>query len=117
MTTDTADMTDATDGAAKEHPTSVEVTFNEMYVLTAEDVDAFAINWNEHDDPPPYYIVVDGKRFAYTGLTFLVRGYGAALPKMVREEEEAGHLMLFLERDDRLLAYMFDPDAEVEDDE
>jgi hypothetical protein len=80
-------------------------------------VDAFAINWNERETPPPYHVIVDGKRFAYTGMTYLVRGYGAALPQWVKEEEEAGHLVLFVERADRLLAYVYDPDAEDEDDE
>lgn len=99
------------------HHTSVSVTFDDFYVLTAEDIDAFALNWNERDAPPPFYVDVDGKRFAYTGLTFLVRGYGAALPRWVREEDAAGHLVLFVERDDRLLSYVYDPAAEVEEDE
>jgi len=114
MTTDTADTPETT---AAEDATSVEVTFEDMYVLAAGDMDAFALNWNERDTPPPFYVVVDGKRFAYTGLTFLVRGYGAALPKFVQEEEQAGRLALFVERDDRLLSYVYDPEAEVEDEE
>ncbi|MEX2375179.1 MAG: hypothetical protein WD942_06275 [Dehalococcoidia bacterium] len=109
MTTDTAATT------ATDDPTSIEVTFEDMYVLAAGDVDAFAINWNEEGDPPPFYVAVDGKRFAYTGLTFLVRGYGAALPQFVREEEQAGHLVLFVERDSRLLSYVYDPEAEADD--
>lgn len=97
------------------HHTSVSLTFEAFYVLTAEDIDAFAVNWNEEPSPPPYYVDVDGKRFAYTGLTFLVRGYGAELPRWVKEEEAAGHLVLFVEREERLLAYSYDPAAEVEE--
>lgn len=113
--------TEATDTTTTGDPTSVEATFEDMYVLIAGDalgdVDAFAINWNEHPDPPPFYVVVDGKRFAYTGLTYLVRGYGAELPRFVREEEEAGRLVLFVERDSRLLSYTYDPEAESEADD
>lgn len=97
------------------HRTSVSLTFEDFYVLTAEDIDAFAVDWNEQPDPPPFYVEVDGKRFAYTGLTFLVRGYGAELPKWVREEEAAGHLVLFVERGSRLLSYVYDPTAEAEE--
>lgn len=111
MTTDTADATMTTDD-----PTTAHATFEDMYVLTAEDVDAFAINWNERETPPPYFVIVDGRRFAYTGMTYLVRGYGAALPRWVKEEEEAGRLVLFVERDDRLLAYVYDPTLEVDED-
>ncbi|MDA1010302.1 MAG: hypothetical protein O2888_02375 [Chloroflexi bacterium] len=110
MTTDTSDAT------APEHPTSIDATFQDMYVLAAGDVDTFAINWNEHDEPPPFYVNVDGKKFAYSGLTFLVRGYGAELPTFVREEEQAGHLVLFVERGERLLSYVFDPEAEDDED-
>ena len=126
MTTDTAETTGTdtpgaaapeSEAAAAEHPTSVTITFADMYVLAAGEVDAFAINWNEEDAPPPYYVQVDGKRFAFNGLTFLVRGYGAALPRFVQEEEAAGHLVLFVERGTRLLAYVYDPEAEAEDDE
>ncbi len=97
------------------HRTSASLTFEDFYVLTAGDVDAFAIDWNEEPAPPPFYVDVDGKRFAYTGLTFLVRGYGAELPKWVHEEEEAGHLVLFVEREGRLLSYVYDPAVEAED--
>ena len=105
MTTEAADTT------------SVTATFEDFYVLTAEDVDAFALNWNERPTPPPYHVIVDGKRFSYNGLTYLVRGYGAELPHWVREEEAAGRLVLFVERDDRLLCYVYDPAAEAEEEE
>lgn len=99
------------------HETSVELTFEDFYVLTADDVDAFAVDWNEEPDPPPFYVIVDGKKFAYVGQTYLVRGYGAELPDWVKAEDEAGHLVLFVERGGRLLAYSYDPNAEVDEDE
>lgn len=90
-------------------PTSVTLTLDDFHLLTAEDVDAFAVNWNEHPDPPPYHVIVDGKKFSHTGATFLVRGFGAALPHWVKEQEAEGNLVLFVERDDRLLCYVYDP--------
>lgn len=97
-------------------PTSVTLDFSDFYVLSSGGVDAFAVNWNERDTPPPFYVTVDGRRFAFNGLTFLVKGHGAPLPKWVQEEEAAGHLVLFVERDTRLLCYVHDP-AATEDDE
>lgn len=99
------------------HETSVELTMDDLYVLGADDVDAFAVNWNEEAWPPPFYVTVDGRKFAFVGQTYLVRGYGAELPDWVKSEDAAGHLVLFVERDDRLLAYSFDPAAESEDDD
>ncbi|MEX2032006.1 MAG: hypothetical protein WEA81_03975 [Dehalococcoidia bacterium] len=96
-------------------PTSVTLTFDDFYVLTAEDIDAFAVNWNERPTPPPFYVVVDGKKFAFTGLTYLVRGFGAELPRWVKEEEAQDRLVLFVERDDRFLAYVYDPAIEAEE--
>ena len=108
MTTETTDA----------HETSVELSIEDMYVLTADDVDAFAVDWNAYPSPPPYYVTVDGKRFAYVGETYLVRGYGAELPDWVRAEDALGHLVMFVERDDRLLAYSYDPAADLpEEDE
>jgi len=102
-------MADTTD------PTSVTLTFEDFYVLTTGDVDAFAVNWSEHADPAPYHVTVDGKRFSYTGITFLVKGHGAELPTWVKTEEAAGHLVLFVERESRLMAYVFDPEAEEDE--
>src|SRR5690606_27137872 len=99
----------------------ITVTFDDFYVLTAEDqdgeVDAFVLNWNEEPTPPPYYVRVDDRRFGLASITFLVRCHGAALPRWLRAEEAEGHLTLFVERDERLLAYVHDPNAETEEDE
>lgn len=106
-----------TEAPEMEHETTVELTFDDMYVLAADEIEAFAVDWNEEPSPPPFYVMVDGRKFVYGGLTFLVRGYGAELPDWVKAEEEAGHLVLFVEREDRLLAYSYDPEAEAEEDE
>lgn len=97
--------------------TEVTLTFEDSYVLSTEDVDAFAFNWNDEPEPPPYYVNVDGHRFSYTGLTFLVRGHGAELPDWVKENEAEGRLVLFVERGTRLLAYVFDPSADTDTDQ
>ncbi len=97
-------------------PTSMTVTFDELYVLQSGGVDCFVLDWNEAPDLPAYYITVDGRRFGFTGMTYLVKGHGAALPSWVQAEEAAGHLVLFVERNGRLMAYLHDPNA-VEDDE
>lgn len=95
-------------------PTQMTVTFDELYVLESGGVDCFVLDWNTQPALPPYYVTVDGRRFGYTGLTYLVKGHGASLPKWVHDEEAAGRLTLFVERDDRLLAYVHDP-AAIED--
>lgn len=97
-------------------PTSMTVTFDELYVLQSGGVDCFVLDWNEAPDLPAYYITVDGRRFGFTGMTYLVKGHGAALPSWVQAEEAAGHLVLFVERNGRLMTYLHDPNA-VEDDE
>ena len=97
-------------------PTSMSVTFDELYVLESGGVDCFVLDWNDAPALPAYYITVDGRRFGYTGATYLVKGHGAQLPQWVQAEEAAGRLTMFVERDGRLMAYVHDPSA-VEDDE
>ena len=97
-------------------PTQMSVTFDELYVLESGGVDCFVLDMNDVPTLPPYYITVDGRRFGYTGLTYLAKGHGAPLPAWVRSEEAAGHLTLFVERNGRLMAYLHDPSA-TEDDE
>lgn len=97
-------------------PTTMSVTFDELYVLESGGVDCFVLDWNEQPELPPYYITVDGRRFGYTGTTYLLKGHGARLPLWVQAEEAAGRLALFVERNGRLMAYLHDP-AATEDDE
>ena len=97
-------------------PTDITLTFPRLDVLSTGGVDIFMYDAAESPDPPPYYITVDGRRFAFTGQTFLEKGHGAVLPQWVAEEEAAGHLVMVARRNERLLAYVHDP-AASEDDE
>lgn len=94
----------------------VEVSFEDMTVLTEGDTSVFLLNWSVGENPPPYYVVVDGRSFAFTGATLLVKGHGALIGDVVREHEAEGWLTLLLERDGRYLIYTHDPNAEAEDD-
>ena len=97
-------------------PTAISLTFDDLFVLSTGGVDAFVYDMAEAEVPPPYYITVEGSRFALTGLTFLEQGHGAILPRWVREEEAAGHLAMFVRRGERLLGYVHDP-AVVDDED
>ncbi len=110
-TTETAEMTEQ----AAADPTSITLAFDDLFVLSTGDVDAFVYDMAEATDPPPYYITIDDRRFALTGLTFLEQGHGAVLPRWVREEEAAGHLVMFVRRNERLMGYVFDPAVAAED--
>lgn len=90
----------------------VEVKFDQMGVLEDEaGTQAFILDWNLEPAPPPYYLVIDGRRFAYSGETLLVKGHGARFGRIVREHEAAGRIAMFVERSARLLIYVFDPSA------
>ena len=92
-------------------PTSATLTFDDLDVLSTGGVDIFMYDAGEAPNPPPYYVTIDGKRFAFTGLTYLEHGHGAVLPRWVREEEAAGHLAMVVRRNERLMAYVYDPAA------
>lgn len=96
--------------------TEVAVTFDDMTVLSEGDVDVFVLNWNDTDEPPPYWVDVAGRRFGFTSTTFLVVGHRALLSDYVREQEAAGRLVLLVERFNRFLAYVHDPAAQAEED-
>ena len=95
-------------------PTAITLTFDDLFVLSSGDVDVFVYDMAESPVPPPYYITVDDRRFALSTLTFLESGHGAILPRWVHEEEAAGHLVMFVRRNLRLLGYVHDPVAEAE---
>lgn len=97
-------------------PTELAVTFDEMTVLTEEGVDVFVLNLDAEEDVPPFYIDVAGRRFAYTGATFLVKGHSALLPRFLREEEAAGRIVILGERDERYYAYVHDAAAPADED-
>jgi len=97
-------------------PTSITLTFDDLFVLSTGDVDAFVYDMADSPVPPPYYITVDGRRFALTGLTFLESGHGAILPRWVREQEAEGKLAMFVRRNERLMGYLHDPAASEDED-
>ena len=104
-------MAEAVDDASR----SMIVTYDQFELLATGDVDTFVLDLNELPTPPPYFIVVDGRRFALHRETFLVRGHGATLPQWLREQEAEGRLALLAERDPRYLVYVHDPNAVDED--
>ncbi|MYE46563.1 MAG: hypothetical protein F4X25_07395 [Chloroflexi bacterium] len=93
----------------------IEVGFDDLTVLSEGDADVFVLNFNGEDGPPPYYVTVNGRRFSFTGDTFLIFGHSASLSSWVREQEAEGMLVLLGERDDRYLRYVHDPAAELEE--
>ena len=49
-------------------------------------------------------------------MTFLEHGHGAVLPRWVTGEEAEGHLVMFVRRNERLLGYVHDPAAPIDED-
>ena len=96
-------------------PTATTLVFDDLFVLSTGEVDAFVYDMADSPTPPPYSITVDDRRFALGGLTFLESGHGAVLPRWVREEEAAGRLVMFVRRNERLMGYVFDPAAAGDD--
>ena len=90
------------------------VTFDDMTVLSEGGADVFVVNLNNREEAPPYYVTVNGRRFSFTGDTFLIQGHSAVMPAWVREHEAEGRLVLLGERDDRYVRYVHDP-HEIED--
>lgn len=97
--------------------TELAVGFDDMTVLSDGGVDVFLLNMEEFEDVPPYYIEVAGRRFSYSSMTFPTKGHGATLPKFVREQEDAGNLVVLGERGGRYIAYVHDPNVIAEEDE
>lgn len=96
-------------------PTEIAAGFNDMTVFTEDGVDVFILNLDELDDVPPYYLDVAGRRFAYSAITFPVKGQSAQLPRFIRTTEADGKLVIMVERKQRYLAYIHDPAAETDD--
>lgn len=97
-------------------PTAIVLAFDDLFVLSSGDVDAFVYDMADSPVPPPYYITVDGRRFALSTLTFLETGHGAILPRWVREQEAEGKLAMFVRRNERLMGYVHDPAATDDED-
>ena len=96
--------------------TEIEVTFDDMTVLSEDEIDVFVLNWNDVEDPPPYYVDLADRRFAFTSTTLLVVGHRAVLADYVREQEAEGRIPLLVERDERYYLYLHDPNEGAEED-
>jgi hypothetical protein len=96
---------------------TMHATFEDFELLETGGADVFVLDLNEFEGVPPFYIEVDGRRFGLQRDTFQVLGHGAQFPAWLREQEAEGHIVLLAERDDRYLAYVFDPNAEEEGEE
>lgn len=98
---------------AAEALTEIDVTFDDLTVLSEDGVDVFVLHWGV-EPAPPYFIHVGERRFEFSASTLLVSGHSALLPAWVREQEGEGRIPLLVERDDRYYLYLHDPDAEAE---
>jgi len=97
-----------------ETPTAVTVGFEDLYLLSESGVDVFVLDLSRDAGQPPYYISAEGRRFAFTGRTFLNPGWHTALPREIQAEEAEGRLALLVERPKRFYLYLHDPAAEAE---
>lgn len=93
--------------------TEREYTLDEMTVLSEDGVDVFHLNLVEDPGLPPYYLSVDGRRFAFSGRTYLIQGHGAVMPRELTAEMDEGRLPIIVEREDRYYLYLHDAAAEA----
>ena len=93
--------------------TEIEVTFDDLTVLSEGGVDVFVLDWGV-ESAPPYFIHVGERRFEFSASTLLVSGHSALLPAWVREQESEGRIPLLVERDERYYLYLHDPAAQAE---
>lgn len=101
-----------------EETKTMTVGFNDLYVVSTDGVDVFALNLNTWEDTPPFYLEVEGRQFALQpSNTYLVTGHGAELPTWLQAEETEGHLTVLAERAGRYLVYSHDTTAVPEEDE
>lgn len=97
---------------------TMTLAFGDLHLVSTDGGDVFALNLNEWDHPPPFYLDVEGRVFAMQpSNTYLVTGYGARLPEFIQSEEAEGRLTVLVEREGRYLAYSHDTAAVDEDDE
>lgn len=112
---------DAPNGGAYQYDDETKTMtlgFNDLYIVSAGDVDVFSLNLNTWDGTPPFYLNVEGREFALQpSNTYLVTGYGAALPAWLEAEEAEGHLTVLIEREGRYLVYSHDTTAVEEEEE
>ena len=97
---------------------TMTVGFNDLYVVSTNDVDVFALNLNTWEGPPPFYLNIEGREFALQpSNTYLVTGHGAALPTWIQAEEAEGRLTVLGERGGRYLVFSHDTTAVDEEEE
>lgn len=91
--------------------------FSDLYIVSAQGHDVFALNLNTWEHTPPFYLDVEERQFVLQAATYLVSGHGAQLPEWVETEESEGRLTVLAERDGRYLVYSHDTTAVEEDEE
>ena len=94
------------------------VGFGDLYLVSTERIATFALNLNGWNRPPPFYLSIDGRKFAMQpSNTHLVTGYGAELPQWIEAENDAGRLTVLVARAGRFVIYSHDPEADVDVDD
>ena len=96
---------------------TLDITFNDLNILSTGGVDVLVLNLNEWDNDVPFYLEIDQRFFALQpSNTHLVSGHGAQLPNWITNEESEGRLTILVERNERYLVYIHDTLA-IDDDE
>ena len=97
---------------------TLDITFNDLNILSTGGVDVLVLNLNEWDNDVPFYLEIDQRFFALQpSNTHLVSGHGAQLPNWITNEESEGRLTILVERNERYLVYIHDSLAVEEDDD
>ena len=97
---------------------TLDITFNDLNILSTGGVDVLVLNLNEWDNDVPFYLEIDQRFFALQpSNTHLVSGHGAQLPNWITNEESEGRLTILVERNERYLGYIHDTLAVEEDDD
>ena len=101
-----------------EESKTMTLGFRDLYIVSTLGVDVFAVNLNTWDHTPPFYLEIEGRRFALQPKnTYLVTGHGAKLPNWIQAEEAEGRLTVLAEREGRFLVYSHDTNAVDEDED
>mgnify|MGYP001309759289 FL=1 len=96
---------------------TLDITFNDLNILSTGGVDVLVLNLNEWDNDIPFYLDIDERIFALQpSNTYLVSGHGAQLPIWITDEESEDRLTILVERNERYLVYSHDTLATDDDD-
>ena len=97
---------------------TLDITFNDLNILSTGGVDVLVLNLNEWDNDIPFYLDIDERIFALQpSNTYLVSGHGAQLPNWITDEESEDRLTILVERNERYLVYSHDTLATDDDDD